>query len=185
MNLTLTSLKLFLCLTIITGILYPILIFVTGFVIFPYSSEGRIIKIDEKKIGSELIGQNFKSDKYFKGRPSFKNYNPLESSGSNLSWTSASLKEEVAKRIKTTPLGSSDEMFFSSGSGLDPHISKKSAIAQLDRIINARNLKNDGIKDELLSLIDQHTERKTFNILGKERVNVFLLNLSLDETYGK
>lgn len=185
MKLTFTSLKLYISLTIITGILYPIIIFVTGFVIFPYSSEGRIIKINEKKIGSELIGQNFKSDKYFKGRPSFKNYNPLESSGSNLSWTSGTLKEEVAKRIKTTPLGSSDEMFFSSASGLDPHISKKSAIAQIDRIIIARNLKNDNIQNELRSLIDEHTERKTFHILGTERVNVLLLNLSLDEIYGK
>jgi potassium-transporting ATPase KdpC subunit len=182
------SLKIFLLLTILTGIIYPL--FVTGIaqLVFPGKANGSLIVRDNKIIGSELIGQPFDSIIYFSSRSSAITYNPLPSGGSNFGLTNAKLKEQVAERrkhfIKFNKLdGLTDipsEMLFASASGLDPHISAQSALLQVDRIVEARNFTKEQ-KEVLLQLIKNKTEAPQFMILGDVRINVLLLNLELDK----
>jgi K+-transporting ATPase ATPase C chain len=182
------SLKIFLLLTVLTGIIYPL--FVTGIaqLIFPGKANGSLIMRDNKIIGSELIGQPFDSIIYFTSRPSAVSYNPLPSGGSNYGLTNAKLKEQVAERkkqfVEFNKLDSltviPSEMLFASASGLDPHISAKAALLQVDRIVEARNYTKEQ-KEVLLHLIKNRTETPQFMILGDERINVLLLNLELDK----
>jgi K+-transporting ATPase ATPase C chain len=184
-NLT-ASLKLFLFLTVLTGIIYPLLITGLAQVLFHSKANGSIIVVDGEVVGSKLIGQRFDSIIYFASRPSAIDYNPLPSGGSNLGITSSKLLEQVVVRknrfIQWNKLDSiaeiPSEMLFASGSGLDPHISKKSAILQVDRIAEARNF--DTVqKQNLVDCINLLAEKPQFLILGEERVNVLLLNLEL------
>jgi potassium-transporting ATPase KdpC subunit len=186
------SIKLFLFLTILTGIIYPLT--VTGIVqvTFPAKSNGSLIVQDDKVIGSELIGQQFDSIIYFTPRPSATLYNSLPSGGSNLGLTSTKLKNQVEKReadfITFNQLKSNEvvpsEMLFASASGLDPHISPQAALLQVDRIAKARNFDNDQ-RQQLIQIIHQQTETPQYFCLGEERVNVLLLNLRVDNLYSK
>jgi potassium-transporting ATPase KdpC subunit len=188
MKTLITSIKIFLLLTVITGIAYPL--FLTGIaqVFFPSKANGSIVYRNEKAVGSKLIGQQFDTLIYFSSRPSAINYNPLPSGGSNYGITNSRLKQQVEERrnkfINFNQLSSSvdvpSEMLFASGSGLDPHISVKAAQLQTDRISEARHF-NAVQKQELVNLVKKHTEAPKFKILGEERVNVFLLNLDLDK----
>lgn len=182
------SLKIFLLFTVLTGIIYPL--FVTGFaqLLFPSKANGSLIIKDNKIIGSELIGQQFDSTIYFTSRPSAISYNPLPSGGSNYGLTNSKLKQQVDERkqhfIEFNQLDSLTqipaEMLFASASGLDPHISKQSALLQVNRIANARNF---GIaqKQQLIACVNSLTEKPQILVLGEERVNVLLLNLELDK----
>jgi potassium-transporting ATPase KdpC subunit len=181
------SLKIFLFFTILTGIVYPL--FVTGIaqIVFPVKANGSLIVKNNKTIGSELIGQQFDSSVYFSSRPSAISYNPLPSGGSNYGLTSRKLKELVSERkkqfIEFNKLDSltdiPSEMLFASASGLDPHISPKAALLQVNRIAKARNF--SGIqKQKLIQCVNDLTEPPQFLCLGEERVNVFLLNLEID-----
>jgi K+-transporting ATPase ATPase C chain len=123
-----------------------------------------------------LIGQSFQSERYFWSRPSACNYQTLPSVGSNLSPTSRALQEEVARRRTTLGARAPSDLLFSSGSGLDPHISIESALFQVERVAQARHLP----PEELKALIEQLTEPRTFGFLGEERINVLKLNLQLD-----
>lgn len=182
------SLKIFLLLTVITGIVYPL--FITGLAdtIFPSKANGSIVYRNDKAVGSKLIGQQFDTTIYFSSRPSAINYNPLPSGGSNYGITNSKLKQQVDDRkrkfIAFNHLSPSteipSEMLFASGSGLDPHISVKAAQLQIDRIAEARNF-NAVQKKELADIVRKHTETPQFKILGEERVNVLLLNLDLDK----
>jgi potassium-transporting ATPase KdpC subunit len=182
-----TALKIFLLLTIITGIGYPLLI--TGMVniLYPSEANGSIIHRDGKAVGSELIGQRFDTSIYFSSRPSTIGYNPLPSGGSNYGPTNAKLKQQVEDRhqifITMNHLKSStiipSEMLFASGSGLDPHISVRAAQLQIQRIAEARHF-NAAQTKVLEDLVWEHTESPQFKILGKGRINVLLLNLDLD-----
>jgi potassium-transporting ATPase KdpC subunit len=183
----LTSLKMFLVMTILTGVLYPVLMTVIAQLVFPNKSNGSMIEKNGKIIGSELIAQKFQSDKYFWCRPSAIDYNPLPSGASNLGPTSKALKDSVEKRRKrfieqnflppntTVPT----EMLFASGSGIDPHISPDAAFLQVDRIAQARGF-DEQKKALLKTLVRNHIEALQFGFLGETRVNVLRLNLVLD-----
>lgn len=182
------SFKIFLSLTILTGEIYPVFITLIGQVIFPNQSSGSLVIKDGKIIGSELLGQNFADSIYFQSRPSAINYNPLPSGASNLGLSSVLLKEQVNDRKlefrKNNLLSDSivipSEMLFASGSGVDPHISVEAANMQINRIIKSRNLSTD--KSKLLNkLVDSLSEYPQFGVLGNQVVNVFSLNLKLDE----
>ncbi len=182
-----TSLKIFLFITILTGIIYPLVVTGISQLAFPSKANGSLIVNNHRVIGSELIGQSFDSAAYFASRPSAIAYQTLPSGGSNLGVTSSKLKAQVEARKKqflafnglsNNPVIPS-EMLFASASGLDPHISPKAAFLQVNRIARARHL-NSTEKQKLLQLIAQHTEKPQFYCLGEKRVNVLLLNLSMD-----
>lgn len=156
--------------------------------LFPLKVNGSLIIKNNQIIGSELIGQQFDSAIYFTSRPSAISYNPLPSGGSNFGLTNSILKKQVIDRkqefIEFNQLDSTteipSEMLFASASGLDPHISKQSALLQINRIGNARNFSNSQ-KQRLIDCVIRLTEKPEMMVLGEERVNVLLLNLELDK----
>jgi potassium-transporting ATPase KdpC subunit len=174
--------------TVLTGIIYPLCITLIGQIIFPLKSNGSLIKVDNKLVGSELIGQNFTSKKYFHSRPSVIDYNPLPSSGSNLSVTNQILKETVETRKflfdSINQMAENEkipvEMLYASGSGLDPHISIEAAKLQVNRICLSRSFSATQ-KYQLINLIDSLSENRQFGFLGEERINVLKLNIELDK----
>jgi potassium-transporting ATPase KdpC subunit len=182
------SLKIFLLLTIVTGILYPLLVTVIAQLAFHSKANGSMIVKNNITAGSELIGQPFDSAYYFSSRPSAVSYNPLPSGGSNYGLTNTKLKDLVAERRKQfiafnqtdSLIEIPSEMLFASASGLDPHISLQAALLQVDRIAKARHF-DEKQKEELLQLIKTRTEAPQFLLLGEERINVLLLNLELDK----
>lgn len=182
------SLKMFLILSILTGVIYPLFIAGIAQLVFPKQANGSIIYKDGKAIGSLLIGQKFDSTIYFSSRPSAISYNTLPSGGSNYGLTSARLKKFVDERrnsfIAFNHLDSlvaiPSEMLFASGSGLDPHISPAAAMLQVERIAHSRGF--DPIqKERLISIVRSCTENPQFNLFGETRVNVLTLNLELDK----
>jgi K+-transporting ATPase ATPase C chain len=181
------SIKIFAVLTVLCGVIYPLLITGIAQTVFPNKANGSMIIIDNKVVGSELIGQKFDSASYFQSRPSAVDYNPLPSGGSNLGPSSEKLKEQVLEREKhfrkVNELHESikvpSEMLFASASGLDPHISPKAALSQVERVASARNL-NSEQKQQLVKLVNDLTEKPQFSLLGESRINVLKLNLDLD-----
>jgi K+-transporting ATPase ATPase C chain len=170
-------------LTIITGVIYPLMVTGIAQVIFPHQADGSLIVVDGKAYGSELIGQQFDDPKYFWGRPSAAGYNAAASSGSNLGPMNPSLEEVVQTRIDAlkavdpnNPLPIPVDLVTASASGLDPHISVAAALYQASRVAAARGLS----EAEITSLIEKFTEGRQFGIFGEPRVNVLMLNLSLD-----
>jgi len=174
--------------TVLTGIIYPLVMTGLAQLSFPSKANGSLIKKDGKIIGSKLIGQKFDSTIYFWSRPSAIDYNPIPSGASNLGPTSDKLKKQVVERrilfatmntiVDTTAIPK--EMLFASASGLDPHISQKAALLQVDRIAKARNF-NAIQKQNLVQSVINLTETPQFLVLGEERVNVLILNLELDK----
>lgn len=183
-----TALKIFLLLTIITGFIYPLLIWGFGQLVFPEKANGSLIVQNDKVIGSRLIGQQFDSLQYFSSRPSAISYNSATSGASNYGLLSATLESDVKNHKKEfiqrnnlsleTQIPS--EMVFTSASGLDPHISPEAAFLQVNRIIKIRNF-NDLEKNSLIHLIDSLSEKPQFLCLGSSRINVLLLNIELDK----
>ena len=177
-----TAFKLFLSMTVLTGIVYPFAVWCCGQAVFKKQAEGSILTVNGREVGSELIGQSFSRPEYFWPRPSAVNYNPMPSGGSNLSLTSAqlqaALKDRKAKFImKTIP----PDLLFASGSGLDPHISPEAAHIQCARVAHMR-----GVPEvDIMSLVDAVTEPRQTGFLGEPRVNVLRLNLRLDGKYSK
>jgi potassium-transporting ATPase KdpC subunit len=182
------SLKIFLFFTLLTGIIYPLLVTGLSQLLFPWKANGSLITKENKIIGSKLIGQEFDSTIYFTSRPSVISYNPIPSGGSNYGLTNTKLKELVnARRKQFIAFNQLDslveipsEMLFASASGLDPHISPKAALLQADRIAKARNY-TETQKLKLIECIKNNTEYPQFLCFGEERVNVFLLNLDIDK----
>ncbi len=182
------SLKLLVFMTLLTGIVYPMFIYLIAQTIFPERSNGSLVKVNEKVIGSELFGQKFESKKYFQSRPSAVDYQPMPSGGSNLAPTSRILKARIDSLRQAylvwNELPENTEIpsdaIFSSGSGIDPHISTQNAMLQVNRIVKERDF--DTIKhDKLIELIKKNTEEPQFGILGEERINVLILNVELDK----
>jgi len=183
-NIFYTSLKVFVFFTVILGIVYPLFVTLVGQLLFYRQSNGSIVLNNNKVVGSMLIGQKFESDKYFTSRPSSIDYNPFPSGGSNLSVTDKRLILDFQTRkkdfIKTNSIGKDvaipSEMLFASGSGVDPHISKLSALMQLNKISSKRNLD----RTKLTAIIDSLSSKRIFGLFGDEYVNVLELNLTLD-----
>ena len=179
------ALKMLLLMTVLTGIIYPLFITGVAQLVFPAKANGSLIVRNDTILGSQLIGQKFTSDKYFWSRPSAVDYNPLPSGGSNLGMTSQKLKDTAMalRQIFTSknylPKNAEipNEMFFSSASGLDPHISVSAARLQVNRIAKSRNTGDEQIN----RIIDNMNESRQYFFLGQERINVLLLNLELDK----
>lgn len=177
----------FLVLTLLTGLVYPLIVTALAQLLFPHQATGSLIVRDGKIIGSELIGQYFDRPEYFWGRPSATSpfpYNAAASSGSNLGPTNPALAEAVQARIamlKAADPGNETpipvDLVTASGSGLDPHISPASAAYQLGRVARARGLEQEVVEH----LVAQHTESRQLGFLGERRVNVLRLNLALDK----
>jgi K+-transporting ATPase ATPase C chain len=189
-----------LALTVITGLAYPLALTAIAGVIFPTQAEGSLIEKDGKVIGSVLIGQEFKEDKYFHGRPSATltpdpadstktvpaPYNAANSGGSNLGPTSKALndrvKEDVEKLKGENPSTAVPiDLVTTSGSGLDPDISPEGALFQVPRVAKARNMPEDRVR----ALVTENTRGRFAGLLGEPRVNVLALNLALDAAASK
>jgi potassium-transporting ATPase KdpC subunit len=185
---TIIALKFLLVMTILTGVLYPLIMTGIAQLTFPGKANGSLIMKDGKIIGSELIGQKFDSSSYFWSRPSAIGYNPIPSGGSNYGPTSDTLKKQVmARRVLfarsnsvNNPIIIPKEMIFASGSGLDPHISPEGALLQVERISEARHF-NSALKQRLLQSVKDMSEKPQYLFLGEERINVLLLNIELDK----
>ena len=189
MKSVLSSLRIFVFLTLLTGIVYPLI--VTGIcqLIFPAKANGSLICVNGRVVGSTLIGQSFDSSNiYFTGRPSATGYNPLPSGGSNFSLTSRKLKEQYESRIVnfSSSNGLADrtsipaEMLFASASGLDPEISPEASILQVSRVCRGRKF-SEPQKQKLLDLIGKLTEPPQYQCLGVKRINVLELNIETDK----
>ena len=173
--------------TILTGVLYPLVVTGIAQLIFPGQANGSLILKDSKAVGSSLIGQPFDDPKYFWGRLSATSpfpYNSASSSGSNLAETNPDLVKNAQGRIdalKTADLRAEKQvpvdLTTSSASGLDPHISPAAAEYQVQRVVKSRNMDEAKVR----ALVVQYTENRQFGILGEPRVNVLKLNLALDD----
>ena len=179
----------FLLLTLLTGIVYPLVVTGISQGLMPGQANGSLIIKDGKPVGSSLIGQSFSDPKYFWSRPSATGpvpYNAGASSGSNQGPTNPALMDAVKGRVQA--LRDADpanqqpvpvDLVTASASGLDPHISPAAAEYQLARVARVRNLNPDTVR----KLVAEHTEGRQFGILGEPRVNVLELNLALDATH--
>lgn len=179
-------------LTLVTGVIYPLAVTAVAQVVFPHQANGSLIVQNGQPVGSELIGQAFDDPKYFWGRLSatgtvaynaFNAENLTASSGSNYGPLNPVLTDMVQARIDA--LEASDpgntlpipvDLVTASASGLDPHISVAAVCYQVSRVARARGLS----EDQVLQLVDQFTEGRTFGFLGEVRVNVLMLNMALD-----
>src|ERR1700743_296480 len=187
-------------LTLITGLAYPLAITAIAGVIFPKQAEGSLIERNGQVVGSALIGQEFKSDKYFHGRPSATvapdpndstktvsaPYNAANSGGSNLGPTSKALsdrlKEDVDKLKAENPSQPVPvDLVTTSGRRRAPDISPDAALFQVPRVAKARNMPEDQVR----ALVAEKTEGRLGGVLGEPRVNVLELNLALDAAAPK
>jgi K+-transporting ATPase ATPase C chain len=187
-------------LTLITGLAYPLAMTAIAGVIFPKQAQGSLIERDGKVIGSSLIGQEFKDDKYFHGRPSATSapdpadstktvsapYNAANSGGSNLGPTSKALndriKDDVEKLKAENPAAHVPvDLVTTSASGLDPDISPEAALFQVPRVAKARNMQQEAVRQ----LVAANSQGRLVGLLGEPRVNVLALNLALDRAIAK
>jgi K+-transporting ATPase ATPase C chain len=185
------AISLFILLTVVTGIAYPLVVTGAARVVFPDQASGSLVVKDGKPIGSALIGQNFTDPKYFWGRPSATSpqpYNATASAGSNQGPLNPALTDAVKSRIdalKAADPGNDKsvpaDLVTASGSGLDPHISPAAAEYQVVRVAKARGMASE----KLTALIEQHTEGRQWGLFGEPRVNVLALNQALDHAAGK
>lgn len=185
MSKIIVSLRAFLTLAILLGIIYPL--FITGLskIIMPQKANGSLIIKNKEIIGSKLIGQSFDDPKYFHSRFSASNYDAKKSTASNLAPSNKKLLEQVATRIKQIKTENNlkkdidlpADMVLTSASGVDPHISISNAMLQLPRVAKIRKIPSNKIE----SLIKQNTDPDFIGIWGHEGVNVLKLNLALDE----
>jgi K+-transporting ATPase ATPase C chain len=185
--------------TVITGLIYPLAMTGIAQAIFPFQANGSLVKQNGKVIGSDLIGQNFTSDKYFHGRPSATTepdpkdpsktisvpYAADNSTGSNLGPTSRALvdrvKSDAATLAKQNPgVSIPVDLVTTSASGLDPDITPAGALFQVPRVAKARSLPESTVRQ----LVEDHISRRFLGIIGEPHVNVLKLNLALDAVKG-
>ncbi|HSR75248.1 MAG TPA: K(+)-transporting ATPase subunit C [Xanthobacteraceae bacterium] len=189
------AIVLVIALTLITGLVYPLVMTGIAGVLFPKQAQGSLVEVDGKVVGSALIGQEFTSDKYFHGRPSATTapdpndstktvpapYNAANSGGSNLGPTNKALidrvKADVDKLKAENPSAPVPiDLVTTTGGGLDPHITPEAALFQVPRVAKARNLPEDRLRE----LVNAHVEGRLLGLLGEPRVNVLALNMALD-----
>lgn len=183
------------CLTILTGLAYPLVMTGIAQLVFPAEANGSLVEKGGKVIGSRLIGQNFTDDRYFRGRPSATTdidpkdatktipapYNAANSSGSNAGPTAKSLVERVQGDLEKAKAENPGvavpvDLVTTSASGLDPDLSPAAALFQVSRVARARALPEDGIR----ALVARHVEGRFLGLIGEPRVNVLALNMALD-----
>ena len=172
--------------TILTGLLYPLAIWVASHDVFPYEAEGSLVRRGDAVVGSSLLGQSFTEPRYLWGRLSAIGNDPKISGGSNLGPLNPRLLEAASVRI--TALRAADpsatgpvpvDLVTASGSGLDPDISPAAARYQVARIARARGVSAEAVR----ALVDRHVQRPTLLVLGEPRVNVLAVNLDLDRAF--
>lgn len=181
------SLLVFVGLTLLTGVAYPLVMTGIAQGLFSHQANGSLIERDGKVVGSELIGQPFDDARYFWGRPSATGplpYNAAASTGSNYGPTNPAQLDAVKARADSIKSAHADQkgpipidLVTASGSGLDPHISPAAAEYQVGRVAQARSLDPQTVRD----LVAKHAEGRTFGLLGEPRINVLELNLALDD----
>ena len=166
------------------GFLYSATVTGLGQLLFPAQANGSLIELDGKILGSSLVAQPFTDPKYFQPRPSAANYDPMAMAGSNMARTNPELTKIIEQRIADIEARDHIEgrqipsdLVTASGSGIDPEISLKSAMIQVQRVAAARHLSDQ----QVIELIQEYTLKPTFGVLGQERINVLELNLALDQ----
>jgi K+-transporting ATPase ATPase C chain len=178
-------------LSVLTGVVYPLVLTGVAQLIFPRQARGSLVEASGRRAGSALVGQPFSDPRYFWSRPSATSlfpYNATSSGGSNLDLNNPALTAAVKARIEV--LRAADpgnrspvpvDLVTGSGSALDPHISPAGAEFQISRVARARGLTDEAVR----RIVAEHTEGRTFGLLGEPRVNVFELNLALDTLAGR
>ncbi len=185
--------------TVLTGLAYPLGMTGIAELVFPHQAAGSLITRNGKIIGSELIGQNFTSDRYFHGRPSATTdtdpndpsktvpapYNAANSGGSNLGPTSKALIDRVtgdaaALAAQNPNVPVPVDLVTTSASGLDPDVTPAAALFQVSRVARARHLPEDRVRQ----IVAQQTKGRLFGIIGEPHVNVLALNMALDALSG-
>lgn len=184
------ALWLFVLLTGITGVAYPVFVTLLSQTLFHAQAEGSLIRTGAGVVGSELLGQSFASPRYFWGRPSATSrvpYDAAASSGSNLGPLNPALAGRMHASIASLRAAAADssqlipvDLITASGSGLDPHISPAAAEYQVERVARERGLSPARVR----SLVAAHTQARQFGLLGEPRVNVLALDLALDHEAG-
>lgn len=185
MKLFIQSILLTIVFTVLTGVLYPLVITGIAQVAFRDQANGSLIVRDGKVVGSELLAQQFTGDKYFWPRPSAGGYATVPSGASNLGPTSQALQSNVTANAVAFRTGNKlaadapvpADMVFTSASGLDPHISPEAARLQIGRVATARGIGADQVK----ALVEKFIESPQWGVFGEARVNVLRLNLALDD----
>jgi potassium-transporting ATPase KdpC subunit len=176
------ALRLFAILSLLTGIVYPYSLTLLSHGLFPFESEGSILQVADKSVGSAWLAQKFERPDYFWPRPSAADYATVASGASNAGPTNANLKRQIMERRQWLSAAHNnpavpEELLMTSGSGLDPHLSPQGVYYQVERVAKARGLKAEAVKQ----LIRQQMEPSQWGILGQERINVLRLNLALDQ----
>ena len=183
------GLRVLLVLTVVTGLLYPLAVWVVGQGIFNDKANGSMVELNREEVGSSLIGQLFEGDEWFLGRPSAagEGYDPLTSGASNLGPENPDLlaaveerRAEVAEREGVDPADVPADALTASGSGLDPHISPEYAMLQVDSVAQARGLDPDAVR----ALVRDHEQGRVLGLLGAPTVNVLKLNIALESLSG-
>jgi K+-transporting ATPase ATPase C chain len=182
------ALVLLACLTLLTGVAYPLL--VTGIAqgVCPSQANGSLITRDGQTVGSALIGQSFERPEYLWGRPSATGafaYDASASTGSNQGPLNPALRETIAARVEALRASGVEgdipvDLVTASGSGLDPHVSPAAALLQVPRIARARAVDEARVR----AIVEEHVEGRTLGLLGAPRVNVLRVNLALDDALG-
>ncbi len=184
---TTRAIRMTLVLWVLTAIIYPLLMIVVGQVFFPYQANGSLVpNLQGQVVGSALIGQAFSSDQYFQSRPSTVEHSQGEdakptgvSGASNLAPSNPELLKRIeaeVNRLEQAGISPTADLVYTSGSGLDPHITVEAANAQVERVARARDLSTD----DITPLIAKHTEGRFLGIFGEPGVNVLKLNYNLD-----
>ena len=166
------------------GFLYSSVATGLGQLIFPHQANGSMLELNGKILGSSLVAQPFQRPEYFQARPSAAHYDPMAMSGSNLARTNPELTKIIEQRMADIQMQNNmdrsqipSDLVTASGSGIDPEISLKSALIQVQRIAQTRHLSDQ----QVIALIQEYRLKPTFGLLGAERINVLELNLALDQ----
>lgn len=171
------GIRIFVVLSVLTGLAYPLLVTAVGSVAFPDEVRGSLVKKNDVVVGSSLLAQKFQGKGYFWPRPSAIDYNGAGSGASNMSPTNENLQKAIADRQGQ---GLTRDLLYASGSGLDPDISPEAAQDQVARVAKERNL-NETQTALVSQLVQEYTQGRQWGFLGEPRVNVLKLNLALDQ----